>query len=289
MNPKREEDRQHAKDIEAMKVQLDINSRNISDLVYYIEKVNDKTDSVLEKVVSLERRIPAGIATKTEVEVMVRSESERMMEKIEEIRVRKDLLGDTHPKPPKSAAVPYIIITILLLIIGWMGHVSYKVLPERIAHKMLTSGADDYWDLHQAALEVLHIGDNHRKGAKRYLKIIRDSENWRALQLVNRIHCNNGIGIIDDLWKICDDSADGYFIHFLDESEKPRAVIILCGGNGKQSINALITEPITRKKLKSIKTIDITRIQDAVDCFAAYENGTWYKLKNNNSKLDKQP
>lgn len=272
-----------------MKVQLDITSRNISDLVYYIEEVNDKTDSVLEKVVSLERRIPAGIATKTEVEVMVRSESERMMEKIEEIRVRKDLLGDTHPKPPKSAAVPYIIITILLLIIGWMGHVSYKVLPERIAHKMLTSGADDYWDLHQAALEVLHIGDSHRKGAKRYLTIIQDPDNWRALQMIKRIHCANSIGIIDDLWQVCDDSADGYFIHFIDVNEKPRAVIILCGGSGKQSIDALFTEPISREKLKKIKTVDITRIQDAVDCFAAYENGTWYQLENNNRKHDKQP
>lgn len=289
MKPKREEDSLYDRDIETMKVQLDMVNRNLGDAVYFAQILDDKMDTFAKKVDALEKRIPPNVASKTYVQEIVRLRSEQVMEKIEEKKGCAYASKDAHRKQSGWAVVPYAIIVILSLTTGWIGHVTYKLLPERIARQIMTSGADDCWDLHQAALEVLHIGDSHRKGAKRYLKIIRDSENWRALQLINRIHCNNGIGIIDDLWKICDDGADGYFIHFLDESEKPRAVIILCGGNGKQSINALITEPITRKKLKSIKTIDITRIQDAVDCFAAYENGTWYKLKNNNSKLDKQP
>lgn len=275
MKPKREEDSLYDRDIETMKVQLDMANRNVSDVANYVQMLDGRMDSLTEKVDALGKRIPEDIATNTNLEEIVRLRSELAMDKIEVISDCAAALKDSHPKHSGWAVVHYAIIVILLLTTGWMGLVVHGALPERVARKIMTSGADDYWDLHQAALKVLEIGDRHRKEAKQYLRIIQVPENWHTLQMINRIQSARSI-IIDGLWLISEDSTVYYVVHYLDASEIPRAILIK--NESEKEITAINTAPISRKRLKKAKTKGLRGILDTVDPITIFMQGTWQNI-----------
>lgn len=234
-------------------------NRTVGDIAAKLEELN-------ERMSTAEQREPTVVMRTTEVE-SIASKFSKGTGDLERM-ISEQRKSNKHSKLKDRI---YMGVISVLLVFSMI--IAYRYFSEsnlRDAAAIIDSNAGLYWNTEKAALDIMDIGNSHRKEAKRYRGIILTEDNWAALEQLAKIKID--VKAIDGIIMFNDNDMPAVFYHILDKNGDPRSILV-------RGSNALISKPMSRKAFKKVtKAKQTSDIIENLDGYAVFKDGEWERL-----------